>query len=105
MVSKEEGARALLVSGQKLRDDHVELLAGLVGGELGTRLREAAEQENSYVALSMADCEKLLAVLDDAPWSLLALRETLISQREHRRRKRLRDERAANYRRSHGLAQ
>lgn len=92
----------MVVSGYKLRDDYVELLAGLVGGELGDRLREAAGQSGSYVALSMADCERLLAVLKNPPWSLLALREILMTQREHRRRKRVRDEKAANYRLAQG---
>ena len=49
---------------------------------MGERLREAAAHNNSIMALSMADCEQLLSVLDDAPWSLLALRETLLSQCE-----------------------
>ena len=60
-LGSNEGARKMLVSGQKLRDDHVELLAELVGGELGDRLRQAVEQKDSFVALSLAECEELLA--------------------------------------------
>jgi hypothetical protein len=45
------------------------------------------------MALSVADCEQLLAVLEDAPWSLIALRETLLAQREQRQRKCVRDRR------------
>ena len=92
----------MLVSGQSLRSEHVELLAGLVGGALGDRLREAAAHNTSIIALTVAECEQLLSVLDDAPWSLLALRESLLSQLEHRRRKRIRAEKAANYRREQG---
>ena len=92
----------MLLSGQSLRPEHVELLAGLVGGELGDRLREAAAHNNSIIALTVAECEQLVSVLDDVPWSLPALRESLVSQLEHRRRKRVRAENAASYRRAQG---
>jgi hypothetical protein len=52
--------------------------------------------------VTVAECEQLVSVLDDAPWSLPALRESLLSQLEHRRRKRVRAEKAASYRRAQG---
>ena len=76
----------MLVSGQKLRNDHVDLLATLVGGELGERLRDAIVHDCSIMMLSVADREQILASLEEAPWPLLGLREKLVEQRRGRRR-------------------
>jgi hypothetical protein len=76
----------MLVSGESLRDEEVTLLADLVAGELGGRLREAAAAGCSIMTLSPAERERILASLDDAPWPLVGLRETMQKQTQRRRR-------------------
>jgi hypothetical protein len=76
----------MLVSGERLRDEHVELLAALVGGELGRRLRAAVAHKSSIMTLSRDDRERILDSLGDAPWPLVGLRETTQKQLQRRRR-------------------
>jgi hypothetical protein len=61
----------MLVSGGSLREEQVALLADLVAGELGQRLREAAAERCSIMRLSRGERERILASLDDAPWPLV----------------------------------
>jgi hypothetical protein len=92
----------MLVSGETLRDEHVELLAGLVGGELGQRLRAALAHNASIMTLSRNDRERMLASLDDAPWPLLGLRETMRKQLRGRRRREKTQNRVADYNAARG---
>jgi hypothetical protein len=80
----------MVVAGQSLRDEHVAVLADLVGAELGSRLREAAAHNCSIVALNSAEREQILVALeglDDVPWSMLGLRDALLQQKRNQRRK------------------
>jgi hypothetical protein len=88
----------MLVSGESLRTEHVELLAQLVGGVLGKRLLAAVAHDNSFVILSRADREQILASLNDAPWPLVGLRETMERQLQRRRRSDVTEKRRADYR-------
>jgi hypothetical protein len=92
----------MLVSGETLRDEHVELLAGLVGGDLGQRLRAAVAHNTSFMTLSRSDRDQILASLDDAPWPLLGLRETMRKQLRGRRRREKTQNRVADYQLARG---
>jgi hypothetical protein len=87
----------MLVSAESLRGEQVELLAGLVGGELGQRLRAAVAHNTSIMTLSRNDREQILAFLDDAPWPLLGLLETIRKQLQGRRRRENTQNRVAEY--------
>ena len=89
----------MLVSGESLRTDQVGSFCGARRGVLGKRLRAAVAHDNSFVILSRADREQMLASLDDAPWPLVGLRETMERQLQRRRRGDVALQRGADYRR------
>ena len=75
----------MLISGESLNDSHVNLLADVVGGEIGDRLRVAVGQKTSIMTLSRSEREHILASLrEHAPWQLDGLREAMESQSQRR---------------------
>lgn len=74
-----------------MRHDQVLLLASLLDGDdLSVKLARGLENENSIVALSVDDRQRIVAVLSDPPAGLAELKSVLVKQmkqlkeREHR---------------------
>jgi hypothetical protein len=81
----------VILSGTPVRRDQVLLLASLLDGDdLAVKLARGLENENSIVALSVGDRQRIVAVLADAPAGLAELKSVLVKQmkqlkdREHR---------------------
>ena len=71
----------MILSGAKVRTDQVHLLAGLVkDDELAQKLERGIANNNTIVALSLADRYRIVAVLDDPPGGLVELRSVLVTQ-------------------------
>jgi hypothetical protein len=78
----------VIVAGATLRPDHVRLLATMLDGELAAKLDRAVANENSIVALTLSDRERIVAVLDrESPAALLELHEMLVKQFAQQRRR------------------
>jgi hypothetical protein len=99
----------VIVAGATLRPDHVRLLATMLDGELAAKLDRAVANENSIVALTLSDRERIVAVLDrESPAALLELHDMLVKQFAQQRRRdaqelqtRLNQERARRQREIH----
>ena len=72
----------MVLSGVTVRTDQVELLARMLEGDaLAEKLTRGVQNGNDLVALSVADRDRIIAVLDEPPPSGLAeLRSTLVRQ-------------------------
>jgi hypothetical protein len=76
------------LAGAAVREEHVRLLATMVNDELAAKLERAITNNNTIIALSPADRQQLLAVFDKStPGGLLELRNVLIKQGDHARRR------------------
>jgi hypothetical protein len=100
----------MTLSGTDVRTENVLVLASMFDGdELAEKLKRAVSNDNSIVALSLHDRERIVAVLaTDAPSGLTELRDVLATQlkrhkeREiHQRQMRLNEERAQARTRKH----
>jgi hypothetical protein len=85
----------MVLSGVTVRSDQVELLASLLqGDELATKLSRAVENRNDLVAISSADRQLIVNVLDPPPFGLVELRDVLLKQLRQAKEREARDERA-----------
>ena len=74
-----------MLAGESLLGHHVHLLADMLGKHpLAARLERALAQNNSIVALTPADREHLLELLDHPPAGLAALQAVLVRQQKQR---------------------
>ncbi len=71
----------MILSGSTLRTDNVHLLATMLrGDELATKLERAITNDNTIVALSIAERERIVAVIADGPAGFAELRSVLVTQ-------------------------
>jgi hypothetical protein len=71
----------VILSGSTVRSENVQLLAAMLdGGELATKLERALTNNNTIVALSIADRERIVAVVADGPAGFAELRRVLVTQ-------------------------
>jgi hypothetical protein len=71
----------VILSGSTVRTDSVHLLATMLqGDELGTKLERAITNNNTIVALSVTDRERIVAVLADGPAGFAELHRVLVTQ-------------------------
>ena len=78
----------MILSGSTVRTDNVHLLATMLqGDELATKLERALTNNNTIVALSIADRERIVAVIADGPAGFAELHSVLVTQlRKHHER-------------------
>lgn len=78
----------MILSGSTVRTDNVHLLATMLqGDELATKLDRAITNNNTIVALSIADRERIVAVTADGPAQFAELRSMLVTQlKKHHQR-------------------
>ena len=78
----------MILSGSAVRTDNVQLLATMLqGDELATKLERAITNNNTIVALSIADRERIVAVIAAGPAGFAELRSVLVTQlRKHHER-------------------
>jgi hypothetical protein len=100
----------MILSGTDVRTEKVLVLASkFEGDELAEKLKRGVSNDNSIVALTLRDRERIVAVLaTDAPSGLTELRDVLAAQlKRHKERElqqqrmRLNEERARARRREH----
>lgn len=85
----------MVLSGVTVRNEQVHVLAGLLEGEqLGTKLTRAMKNGNDLVALSAADRQLIVMVLDPAPAGLAELRDVLVKQLRQAQERDAREERS-----------
>lgn len=85
----------MVLSGVTVRIEQVHVLAGLLEGEqLGTKLTRAMKNGNDLVALSAADRQLIVMVLDPAPAGLAELRDVLVKQLRQAQERDAREERS-----------
>lgn len=74
------------LSGSEVRTNNVLLLVSLLDGdETAAKLERGIQHGNPIVALSLADRERIVAVLaSDAPSGLVELHAVLVKQLKHR---------------------
>lgn len=78
----------MIVAGTTLRADQVRLLAVMLDGELAAKLDRAVTNKNSIVALTIADRERIVAVLDsESPSALVELHGMLVKQLAQQKRR------------------
>ena len=71
----------MILSGSAVRTDNVQLLATMLqGDEPAEKLERAITNNNTIVALSVADRERIVAVLADEPAGFAELRNVLVTQ-------------------------
>lgn len=78
----------MILSGSTVRTENVHLLATMLqGDELAEKLERAIANNNTIVALSVADRERIVGVTADGPARLVELRSVLVTQlkRHHER--------------------
>ncbi len=79
----------------------MELLASLLeGDELAAKLSRAVENRNDLVAISSADRQLIVKVLDPPPFGLVELRDVLLKQLKQAKDREARDERARDAQRT-----
>ena len=82
----------MIVAGTTLRPDQVRVLAAMVDGELAAKLERAVTNKNSIVALTVAERERIVAVLDSEPPSaLVELHGVLVKQLAQQKRREAQD--------------
>ncbi len=73
----------MILSGSTVSSENVQLLAAMLDGdELATKLERALTNNNTIVALSIADRERIMAVVADGPAGFAELRRVLATQLE-----------------------
>ena len=78
----------MIVAGTTLRADQVRQLAVMLDGELAAKLDRAVTNKNSIVALTIADRERIVAVLDsESPSALVELHGMLVKQLAQQKRR------------------
>ena len=70
----------MILAGSTIRKENVELLATMLDGELAAKLKRAVQNDNSIVALSIADRERIVTALADRPSQFVELRTVLVAQ-------------------------
>jgi len=71
----------VILSGSTVSSENVQLLAAMLDGdELATKLERALTDNNPIVALSIADRERIVAVVADGPAGFAELRGVLVTQ-------------------------
>ena len=79
--ARRRGSRIVILSGSTVRSENVQLLAAMLqGDELATKLERALTNNNTIVALSIADRERIVAVVADGPAGFAELRRMLVTQ-------------------------
>ena len=79
----------MLVAGERLTRADVLLLATLLADDpLGRRLREAAEHGTTIFTITQQERVRVLNGLEDPPFRLRGLRDTLVAQQKLRARRR-----------------
>lgn len=85
----------MVLSGVTVRNEHVQLLARLLQGEkLAAKLTRAMKNGNDLVALTSADRQQIVMVLDPTPFGLAELRDVLIKQLRQAKERDAREERS-----------
>ena len=85
----------MVLSGVAVRSDQVQLLARLLkGDELAAKLTRAVTNRNDLVALSTADRQLIVTVLNPPPFGLAELREVLVRQLRQAKEREAREERS-----------
>ena len=83
---------ALIVAGTTLRPDQVRVLAAMLDGELAAKLERAVTNKNSIVALTVAERERIVTVLDaEPPSALVELHGVLVKQLAQQKRREAQD--------------
>ena len=81
----------MILAGQAVRNENVRQLAHLLGGdELSAKLERGIGDENAIVALTLADRQRIVAVLNEPPGGLAELRAVLVKQMKQQRERELR---------------
>ena len=81
-----------VLAGHRVLHKDVLVLAGLLGGdELAVKLERGVASNSSIVALSVADCQRILEVLVDPPGGLAELKNVLGKQLKQRKDREHRD--------------
>jgi hypothetical protein len=82
----------VIVAGTTLRSDQVRVLASMLDGELAAKLERAVTNKNSIVALTVAERERIVAVLEtEAPSALVELHGVLVKQLAQQKRREAQD--------------
>lgn len=85
----------MVLSGVTVRNEQVQLLARLLNGEeLAAKLTRAIKNGNHLVALSSADRQLIVTVLDSPPFGLAELRDVLVKQLRLAKEREAREERS-----------
>jgi hypothetical protein len=85
----------VVLSGVTVRSDQVQLLADLLDGdELASTLTRALKNRNDLVALSAADRQRIVTLLDPPPFGLIELRDVLVKQLRQAKEREARDARS-----------
>lgn len=85
----------MVLSGVTVRNEQVRLLARLLEGEeLAATLTRAMKNGNDLVALSSADRQLIVMVLDPIPFGLAELRDVLVKQLRQAKEREAREERS-----------
>jgi hypothetical protein len=85
----------VVLSGVTVRNEQVQVLARLLEGEeLAAKLTRAMKNKNDLVALSAADRQLIVTVLDPIPSGLADLRDVLVKQLKQARERESREERS-----------
>ena len=85
----------MVLSGVTVRNEQVRLLALLLEGEeLAATLTRAMKNGNDLVALSFADRQRIVMVLDPTPFGLAELRDVLVKQLRQAKEREAREERS-----------
>ena len=83
----------MVLAGEPVLSKDVVLLAGMLDGDaLSTKLLRGVANENSIVALSLADRQRIVAVLADPPAGLAELKNVLVKQLKQLKDRERRDE-------------
>ena len=70
----------MILAGSTVRTENVELLATMLEGELAAKLSRAVENDNSIVALSIAEREQIVTALAERQPQFVELRAVLVAQ-------------------------
>ncbi len=85
------------IAGVTVRPESVQLLAKMLGGELGAKLDRAVANNNSIVSVNRTDRERIVAVLgDEMPAGLGELRSVLVKQLARHQRQDAQHQQARN---------
>ena len=83
----------VILAGEPVRNRNVVLLVNMLGGdELSAKLERGLGDENAIVALSSADRQRIVAVLEHPPGELAGLRAVLVKQMKQQKERELRSD-------------